>query len=90
MWGHFSEMKATVKIFKCGLHWPTLFEDAHEYFKHYRHYQQLGKLSRKDMVSLTPIIVVDIFEVWQIDCVRLFSKSFKNEYILLCVDYLSK
>jgi len=42
------------------------------------------------MMPLNPIIVVDIFDVWGIDFMGPFSNSFGNEYILLCVDYVSK
>jgi len=42
------------------------------------------------MMSLTPIIIVDIFNVWGIDFIGPFPNSFGNEYILLCVDYVSK
>jgi len=41
-------------------------------------------------MSPIPIIVIDIFDVWAIDFMGLFSNSFGNEYILLYVDYVSK
>lgn len=41
-------------------------------------------------MPLTPIIVVDLFDVWGIDFMGPFPNSFGNEYILLCVDYVSK
>jgi len=50
----------------------------------------MGKIGRKDMMPLTSIIVVDMFDVWNVDFMGLFSNSFENEYILLCVDYMSK
>ena len=42
------------------------------------------------MMPLNPIIVVDIFYVWGIDFIGPFPNSFRNEYVLLCVDYVSK
>jgi len=42
------------------------------------------------MMPLNPIIVVDIFDVWGIDFMGLFPNSFGHEYILRCVDYMSK
>ena len=41
-------------------------------------------------MSVNPIIVVEIFDVWGIDFMGPFPYSFKNEYILLAVDYVSK
>jgi len=39
------------------------------------------------MMPLTPIIVVDIFDVWGIDSIL---NSIGNEYIFVCVDYVPK
>jgi len=50
----------------------------------------LGRISRRDMMPLNPIIMVEVFDVWGIDFMRPFSSSFGNEYILLVVDYVSK
>jgi len=41
-------------------------------------------------MSLTVIVVADIFDVWKIEFLRPFPKSFGNEYIILCVDYAFK
>ena len=40
--------------------------------------------------TLNLIIVVDIFYVWGIDLSGPFPSSFGNEYILLCVNYVTK
>ena len=42
------------------------------------------------MMPLSPIIMVEIFDVWGIDFIGPFPLSFRNEYILLAVDYVSK
>ena len=41
-------------------------------------------------MSLNPILVVEVFDVWGIDFMGPFLKSFENEYILVVVDYVSK
>jgi len=41
-------------------------------------------------MPLSPIIVVEIFDVWEIGFMGPFPSSFGNEYILLAVDYVSK
>ena len=41
-------------------------------------------------MTLNPILVVEIFDVWGIDFMGPFPPSFKNEYILLAVEYGSE
>ena len=42
------------------------------------------------MMSLNPILVVEIFYVWGIDFMGPFPPSFGHQYILVGVDYVSK
>jgi len=42
------------------------------------------------MMPPNPIIVVEVFDVWGIDFMGPFPPSFRNEYILSAVDYVSK
>ena len=44
----------------------------------------MGKIGKKDMMLRTPIIIVDIFHVWDINFMSPFLNSLGNEYILLC------
>ena len=41
-------------------------------------------------MPLTPILIVEIFDVWGIDFMGPFPNSFGNLYILVAVDYVSK
>ena len=50
----------------------------------------MDRISRRDMMRLNPIIMVDIFDVWEINFMGPFPSSFGHEYILRCVDYVSK
>ena len=50
----------------------------------------MSNISRRNEMSLQGILVVQIFDVWEIDFMRPFSSSFGNMYILLAVDYVSK
>ena len=43
-----------------------------------------------NMVPLNPILEVEIFDFWGIDFMGLFSNSFRNLYILVAMDYMSK
>ncbi|RVW18656.1 Retrovirus-related Pol polyprotein from transposon 17.6 [Vitis vinifera] len=65
-------------------------KDAHEVSKGCDKCQRLGKLSRRNMMPLNPILIVDLFYVWGIDFMGPFSMSFGHSYILVGVDYVSK
>ena len=41
-------------------------------------------------MSLTNILEVELFDVWGIDFMSKFPLSYRNKYILLAVDYVSK
>ncbi|GJZ02405.1 reverse transcriptase domain-containing protein [Tanacetum coccineum] len=46
--------------------------------------------AKKDEMPQNPIQNVEIFDVWRIDFMDLFSSSRGNRYILVAVDYVSK
>ena len=49
-----------------------------------------GRITHKDMMPLTPILEVEIFDLWGIDFMGPFPLSYGNQYILVVVDYVSK
>ncbi|XP_074356421.1 uncharacterized protein LOC141696134 [Apium graveolens] len=52
--------------------------------------QHLGKITRRNMMPMNPVLIIEIFDVWGIDFMGPFPCSFGNLYILLAVDYVSK
>ena len=88
--GHFASQKTAMRVLQSGFWWPSLFKDAHEVSKGCDKCQRLGKLSRRNMMPLNPILIVDLFYVWGIDFMRPFPMSFGHSYILVGVDYVSK
>ena len=50
----------------------------------------MGNISRRNEMTLQGILVVRIFYVWGIDFMGPFLSLFRNLYILLAVDYVSK
>jgi len=50
----------------------------------------VNALSRHDMMPLSPILIVEMFDVWDIDFMCLFPPSFGFVYILVAADYVSK
>ncbi|GKD80206.1 reverse transcriptase domain-containing protein, partial [Tanacetum coccineum] len=47
-------------------------------------------ISKRDEMPLNNIQVCEIFDIWGIDFMGPFPKSYKFEYILVAVDYISK
>ena len=88
--GHFSAKKTAAKILQCGFYWPTLFKDSFEFCKTCDRCQQLGSVTRRNMMPMSPILVIEIFDCWGIDFMGPFPPSFGYLYILLAVDYVSK
>jgi len=52
--------------------------------------QKLGSISRRNMMHINPILIVEIFDVWGINFMGPFPNSFGYLYILVVVDYVSK
>ena len=88
--GHFESQKTAMKVLQSGLYWTSLFKDAHTMCKECDKFQRLGKISRRHMMPLNPILVVDLFDVLCIDFMGPFPSSFGYIYILVGVDYVSK
>ena len=88
--GHFSARKTTYKILQAGFYWPTPFKDCFEFCKTCVRCQQLGGVTRRNMMPLTPILIIEIFDCWGIDFMGPFPPSCGYLYILLAVDYVSK
>nr|CAN78935.1 hypothetical protein VITISV_001014 [Vitis vinifera] len=88
--GHFASQKTAMRVLQSSFWWPSLFKDAHEVSKGCDKCQRLGKLSRRNMMPLNPILIVDLFYVWGIDFMGPFPMSFGHSYILVGVDYVSQ
>ena len=50
----------------------------------------MGAITQRDMMPLTPILIIEIIDYWGIDCMGPFPPSFGFLYILVAVDYVSK
>ncbi|KAH9723597.1 hypothetical protein KPL70_007175 [Citrus sinensis] len=88
--GHFSAKKTATKILQCGFYWPTLFHDAYIFCSLCDRCQRMGSISKRNMMPLNPILVIEIFDVWGIDFMGPFPPSCGYQYILVAVDYVSK
>ena len=61
--GHFATKKTTMKVLQASFYWPSLFKDAYDICKKCDKCQRLGKLSRRHMMPLNPILVIELFDV---------------------------
>ena len=74
--GHFASQKTAMKVLQYGFYWPSLFKDAHTICRECEKCQRLGKISRRHVMPLNPILVVDLFDVWGINFMGPFPSSF--------------
>lgn len=88
--GHFSVNKTAAKILQCGFYWPSLFKDTNIFCRTCERCQKLGAITRRNMMPLNPILVIEIFDCWGIDFMGPFPASFGYLYILVGIDYVSK
>jgi hypothetical protein len=88
--GHFGGRRTSAKVLQSGFYWPTLFRDAHKFCLACERCQRTGAMTRRDMMPMSPILVIEIFDVWGIDFMGPFPPSFGFTYILVGVDYVSK
>ena len=88
--GHFAGDKTAHKILQSGFYWPTIFKDYFEWVKLCDQCQRMGNISKRHEIPLQGIMVVQLFDVWEMDFMRPFPVSFGNTYIFLAVDYVSK
>ena len=81
--GHFPSQKTAMKVMQSCFYRPSLFKDAHAMCQTCDRCQRLGKLTRRNMMPSNPILVVDLFDVWDIDFMGPFPTSFGYLYILV-------
>ena len=79
-----------MKVLQSSFYWPSLFKEAHQMCCVCDRCQRLGKLSRRHMMPMNPILVVELFDVWGINFMGPFPTSYGHTYILVGVDYVSK
>ncbi|KAL0438800.1 UNVERIFIED_CONTAM: Retrovirus-related Pol polyprotein from transposon [Sesamum latifolium] len=88
--GHHRGAKIAAKVLQCGFYWPSLFKDAHKYVSSCEQCQHTSNISHHNEMPLSNVLVCEIFDVWGIDFMGPFPKSYNNAYILVAVDYVSK
>ncbi|GJS22642.1 reverse transcriptase domain-containing protein [Tanacetum coccineum] len=88
--GHYGPNTTSKKVLDSGFYWPKIIKEAHTLVSLCEACQKSGNISKRDEMPLNNIQVCEVFDIWGIDFMGLFSKSYKFEYILVFVDYVSK
>ncbi|GJS65556.1 putative nucleotidyltransferase, ribonuclease H [Tanacetum coccineum] len=88
--GHYGPNVTAKKVLDSGFYWPTIIKEAHTLVRLCEACQKTGNISKRDEMSLNNIQVCEIFDIWGINFIGPFPKSYKFEYILVAVDYVSK
>lgn len=65
--GHNAGKATTDKVFCAGMWWPTVQQDAKEYYKRCDVCMRVGKPSRRDELPLFLVVALEPFEKWEID-----------------------
>ncbi|GJZ41942.1 reverse transcriptase domain-containing protein [Tanacetum coccineum] len=88
--GHYGPNITAKKVLDSGFYWPTIIKEAHTLVRLCEACQKTENISKRDEMPLNNIQVCKIFDIWGIDFMGPFPKSYKFEYILVAVDYVSK
>ncbi|GJS09376.1 reverse transcriptase domain-containing protein [Tanacetum coccineum] len=88
--GHYGPNVTAKKVLDLGFYWPTIIKEAHTLVRLCEACQKTGNISKRDEMPLNNIQVCEVFDIWGIDFMGPFPKSYKFEYILVAVDYVSK
>ena len=88
--GDTSVYHTQAKIWQSGFFWPTMYEDTKDFIRRCRRCQQHGGITARDAMPLQNNLQIELFDVWGIDFMGPFPKSYDSEYILVTVDYVSK
>ncbi|GJV59999.1 reverse transcriptase domain-containing protein [Tanacetum coccineum] len=88
--GHYGPNVTAKKVLDSRFYWPTIIKEAHTLVCLCEACQKTGNISKRDEMPLNNIQVYEIFDIWGIDFIGPFPKSYKFEYILVAVDYISK
>ncbi|GJV03902.1 reverse transcriptase domain-containing protein [Tanacetum coccineum] len=88
--GHYGPNITAKKVLDSGFYWPTIIKEAHTLVRLCDACQKTRNISKRDEMPLNNIQVCEIFDIWGIDFIGPFPKSYKFEYILVAIDYVSK
>ncbi|GJR20272.1 reverse transcriptase domain-containing protein [Tanacetum coccineum] len=87
---HYGPNITAKKVLDSGFYWPTIIKEAHTLVRLCEACQRTRNISKRDEMPLNNIQICENFDIWGIDFMGPFLKSYKFEYILVAIDYVSK
>ncbi|RDY09458.1 Pro-Pol polyprotein, partial [Mucuna pruriens] len=89
--GHYGSTRIARKLLDCGLYWPSIFRDAHQFVSTCERCKKAGTtMNRRHEMPQQTILFCEVFDVWGIDFMGSFPVANGCLYILLVVDYVSR
>ncbi|GJS89174.1 reverse transcriptase domain-containing protein [Tanacetum coccineum] len=88
--GHYGPNITAKKVLDSGFYKATIIKEAHTLVRLCEEFQRTGNISKRDEMPLNNIQVCEIFDIWGVNFMGPFPKSYKFEYTLVAVDYVSK
>jgi hypothetical protein len=82
-----------LEVLRAGLSWPTIHQDANEYFQQCNLFHRFGKPNRWDEMPLHPQVILQVFEKWAIDFVGPIHPPARRpgtKYVISAMEYLSR
>ncbi|GKC46281.1 reverse transcriptase domain-containing protein [Tanacetum coccineum] len=79
--GHYGPNTTAKKVLDSGFYWPTIIKEAHTQVRLCEACQKTGNVSKRDEIPLNNIQMCKNFDIWGIDFMGPFPKSYKFEYI---------
>ncbi|CAB1184610.1 unnamed protein product [Spirodela intermedia] len=73
--GHFTSKKTVAKFLQCDFYWPSLFKDAHIFYRQFIKCQAAINIQKRNAMPLKSVIGLEIFDVWGIDFILPFLSS---------------
>ena len=67
-----------------------MYEDRKEFIRRCARCQKHGGITARNVMPMSNNLQVELFDVWGIDYMGPFPKSYDCEYILVAVNYVSK
>jgi transposase InsO family protein len=78
-------------VLHLGYYWPNIFKDVSKYVRSCDSCQRLGIPTSSGEMPLQAQVMIEPFEKWALDFVGPISPmSRRNNYILVCTDYVTK
>ena len=87
---HHNGIQSAHKIMHCGYYWPTIYQYSHDFAMFCDGCKKQGGILKLQELTMNPILVIELFDVWGLEIMGPFVISYRMKYILVVVDYLSK